>query len=555
MPLIGSQAPLIDAEHRLDESYRFVDLAVRLRVLAPDGQPGRLVPGVIGGRWDSWLHEWVRPTPPDVRTIEWTVQEQQLPLLTDTPDWVKFVAILAGRQAGKTDIATKVLTAGVIRNPGRDFAIVSLNYKTSREPERSFLSHLAPWWRPKANRTDRWWTFPHGGRVIFRSWEAIDSLRGPSIKKILLDEGSRMQEEAFTAAAGCGVAAGDFQLLIPTTPNRDCAWLTKKAQSWDEEHKGLGRNALARVHHMRSEDNPRADKAYLERLRDEMPADLFAQEFEGQLVPPEDAAYARLFNRALHIRQPGKLPEAARFGLKRDPFGHAIEPRDHTREWCRKHYGTEADLVAGWDFVHEACVLGKIYRDQRTVTDKRGRVMTVHRDRLWIVGAEVNAHTTTDLHAQHVAEKWGTSIGIITDAMGAYDRSTGRGDVDEAAPITILREHGFAFVEPVARKNPPVEFRHRTVCRALRSARRSEEWPDTDEYPGGEVRLFLEPKRAPELIDALENQRMRDGKPDKDGKHEHVMDALGYLCLAVLPIEESEPEGWESHYAREGGEE
>ena len=541
MPRIGRTVELADAERLLDPEQRYVDLAVCLRVLNEDGTRGRLLPEILGGRWDTWISKWVRRAPGDLKVHEWTIQEQQIDIVTGLPKETMFVAILAGRQAGKSRVGLMEIAKDALRYAGAESFIVSLDFKASREPEEVFRSLLAPWWRVREVKSDRAFVFPHGHRVMFRSAESIDSCRGPSTKAVLLDEASRMSAEVFTAAVGGGAAAKNFRLYLATTPKRECAWIREKVDPHWEGKPG------SVVRRLRTEANPRRNHALLERLRDDLPADLYAQEFEGQLVAPADAVYARLLNRKLHLRPEGKLPSPARFGLAKGRAGEVVEPRDWTAQFCQREYGVPARYIAGWDFGREAVVFGKLYREERMVQDG-SRAHMASRLRLWLVGELVNYQTTTDHHAQDVIDAWGKEIAIVTDAMGAHDKAAGRGT--ESAAIEILREAGFASVEPIAKRNPDILQRVRTVQRALRSARRSDDWPETDEWPGGEARLFLVPGACPRTLEALETQRMAHGKPEKDEKHEHVADALGYLVCAVLPIESELPAGFERPFAR-----
>lgn len=544
MPYIGSNKELVRAESLLDPATRYRDLAVRLRVLNPDNTLGRVLPHVIGGRWDSWTCRWVQPVPADLRAIEWTIQEQQIPIVLQLPRRIILVAVFAGRQAGKSRVGLMEVVKTALRWPGCESFVVSLNFKASRGPEEEFRSLLDPSWEVRFVAQDRAFKFPHGHTVTFLSAENIDSCRGPSTKIVLLDEASRMSDSVFLAAKGGGAASTNFRLFLTTTPRRECAWIRQVDQEWEGQPEST-------VIRLRTEDNPRRNMAALERYKRDTPADLYAQEFEGRLVAPPDAAYAALFNRRLHIRPAGRLPDSARFSLARDGNGRAKEPRDYTREWTQRNYHVAADYVMGWDFSKEAVAIGKIYRDTRVIDDgKRKRVMDV--DRLWIVGEAVDLHTTTDHHARAVADKWGTSAVVITDAIGAVAGAGGRGD--ESAAISVLREHGFACVEPIGKSNPAIHHRVKTVCRALRSAHRSPDWPDTDDYPGGEVRLFVVPElKHGHLVEAFENQKMISGKPEKDGKHEHIADAVGYLACAVLPVEYDDTlDGWEKPF-REGG--
>lgn len=316
-----------------------------------------------------------------------------------------------------------------------------------------------------------------------------------------------MSHDVFVAAIGCAMASKDFRLLIPTTPRRQCTWLRKVEASWPHK-KG---HAVIRL---RTEDNPRHDPEMLEAAREEMDPDLFAQEFEGKMVPPENAVWY-LFDRGVHCQREGDLPEEMRGG------GWSA-PVDVTREFTAARFHTAADNIMGWDFGKEAVVIARVFRQVRHFVDQAGKARTETREKMWVVGEAVNYRTTTEHHAHDVAAKWGTSAVVITDHMGDHERSEGRGATP--AGVKILREAGFLRVIAVGPKNPDIENTVRALLRLLKNAK-------------GDIRIFFDAKACPKLVEALENQE-RDslGKVDKDGKLEHVIDALRYLIWLCFPV-------------------
>lgn len=505
MPRLGRTQEIADVEVLLDESKRFIDYGVRLRVLTLDGS-GRLLPQVLGGRWDSWTCTWVSPTPADLVCEEWTVQEQQIPIILGLGVDIHFVALFAGRQGGKTNASLMEAALDGARYPGRESFVISLDFKASREPEEAFRALVPKRWA-KWMKSDRTMVWHHGHRTIFRSAENIDSCRGPSTKTIVLDEGSRMSHDVFVAAIGCAMASKDFRLLIPTTPRRQCTWLRKVEATWPHK-KG---HAVIRL---RTEDNPRHDPEMLEAAREDMDPDLFAQEFEGKMVPPENAVWY-LFDRGVHCQREGELPAEMR-------DGGWSKPVDATREFTAAHFHTAADNIMGWDFGKEAVVIGRVYRQTRHFVDQAGKARTETREKLWIIGEAVNYRTTTEHHAHDVAAKWGTSAVVITDHMGDHERSEGRGATP--AGVKILREAGFLRVIAVGPKNPDIENTVRAVLRLLKNAK-------------GDIRMFVNDKACPKLTEALENQeRSITGQVEKDGKLEHVIDALRYLVWLCFPV-------------------
>jgi hypothetical protein len=511
----------VHAYAKLDEleakcsTDRYVDLAVRYRLLDDDGKSSKVLyrngkQVIVGGRWDrrggsTRNGAWVR-NPSGLHVVDHTVQKQQLEIVLQTPPDVIQVGILSGRQAGKTHVGLTEIIKDAIRWPGRSSAIISRDYKASREPEQTFRSMLDPSWGVRECKTDRCYTFPHLHTVVFRSREAIDSVRGPSLKTILLDEFALYQPQDYMAAVGCGAASDCFRLIFATTPRREAVWFRELIEQWKQRER-------SRVYVLKTFDNPRRNQKVIEEIEATTPADLYSQEFKGELVRPRLAVYY-LFDPSQHVRV-------------------APDIGDVTEEVTQEHFGRKCKFVAGWDFGREAVVIAKVFRDVHNHR-LRGKNYTITTDYLHIVGEVVEENITTEHVAQMVIDKYGTSIGIITDAMGAYDRCSGRGTEDDAAGITLLREAGFAAVEPVGPRNPAVNFRVKHVLRMLHSVRT---WPWA---PDGERRLFVDPKKCRRVKDALENHQ-RDkhtGKPQKDGYHEHPADALGYLVYSLFPIED-----------------
>lgn len=521
MPRLGRTQELADVEALLDASSRYIDYGVRLRVLTPDNKPGRLLPGVLGGRWDRWTCSWVSPTPDDLVCDEWTIQEQQIPIIVGLGVDTHFLALLAGRQGGKTNASLMELTLDGARYPGRDSFFISLDFKASREPEEAFRAMVPSKWA-RWMKSDRTMVWHHGHRTIFRSAENIDSCRGPSTKTIVLDEGSRMKHEVLVAAIGCAMASKDFRLIIPTTPRRECHWLRKVEAEWPHKK---GHSVLR----LRTEDNPRHDPEMLEAARSEMDPDLFAQEFEGLMVPPENAVWY-LFDRGVHCQREGELPSfkaVAGYAAKRrivvDPatWDGWSTPVDVTREFTAARFHTAADNIIGWDFGKEAAVIARVYEQTRHRM-LEGRARTERRQFLYVIGEAVNYRTTTEHHAHDVAAKWGTSAVVITDHMGDHERSEGRGATP--AGVKILREAGFLRVIAVGPKNPDIENTIRGVLRLMLNRR-------------GDVQFVVDDKQCPKLTEALENQkRGPTGQVEKDGKLEHVIDALRYLVWLCFPV-------------------
>ena len=129
--------------------------------------------------------------------------------------------------------------------------------------------------------------------------------------------------------------------------------------------------------------------------------------------------------------------------------------------------------------------------------------------RLTVVDEISKAHDT-DALAQEIRRRYPTHrILAYPDASGA-SRSTNATQTD----IQILETYGFSNQSP--KSNPPIRDRVAAVQALLENGK-------------GEIRLQVH-VGCRRLIECLELQCYTDrGDPDKDGGHDHMNDALGYL--------------------------
>lgn len=537
MPKVGRTASAQRYAAALRDEGQFVDLAVRLRLLVDDGSDtgalGDLVrlpsgkPVILGGRWDTWGSGWVSPQPDDLNVVEWTVQEQQLPLWFETPDEAQFVGLFAGRQAGKTYVAFQDMVADAFRSPGRAFGIVIQTFDALGEFRGAFESLFPPddAWRIEWSAREKTHHLPNGARIIWRTAGGISNLRGPSLKRIHIEEAALYPYSVFTTAMGAGAAAKDFRLTLATTPKREIEWIRNINATWDPKKRSHIKGYF--LHRLRTESNPRRNRPLLEAIKANTPAYLVRQEFGGELLDPEHKTYVP-FDREKHEHP---IPEV--------PAWLDVTKEFTASEFLRCDPKLGADFVIGWDFIKEAAVVGKIFREERKTFSNAGarQVQNVHH--LVIIGEAVDERTTTQRHGKLVrdTEWWpgqkaqpGQKLNavVITDAMGVHDNADGQGG--DTAAIKLLQPF-FRDVRPHGTKNPDVNLRVRTVENLL----------DGDKYG---QRLWFLPGKAPKTINVLETQQMGPNhRPIKDG-HEHPVDALGYLCLGTFPIEGQLPDGF-----------
>jgi hypothetical protein len=130
-------------------------------------------------------------------------------------------------------------------------------------------------------------------------------------------------------------------------------------------------------------------------------------------------------------------------------------------------------------------------------------------DKLLIIDEISGAHDT-DAMAQEIKSRYPhRRMYVYPDASGG-NRSTNATRTD----IQILESYGMSNQSPKA--NPPVRDRVAAVQALLENGK-------------GQVRLSIH-QSCKRMIECLELQCYTEkGDPDKDGGHDHMNDALGYL--------------------------
>jgi hypothetical protein len=197
--------------------------------------------------------------------------------------------LMAGRQGGKTRIGTlgAVLEASMPNSYGWVTAPTYRDLLDFVEP--AFFAQLPQSWLDKGdwNVSDRLLVLPNGARVAFRSLEDPQAVRGPTLDWWLMDEACKV--------SGVAHEVGDAMLAIKqgveilTTTPRGEDWVYEKVWALaEQQYPGYW---AAR---WKSIDNPTMSKEYIENKRATMSKEMFAQEYEADIVTFQGAIYGGL---------------------------------------------------------------------------------------------------------------------------------------------------------------------------------------------------------------------------------------------------------------------
>lgn len=216
--------------------------------------------------------------PPHRQTIEKTIQvyPKQLQFMESTALWRSFVG---GVGSGKSFVGSLDLIRRA--KPGRLYLVSAPTYTMLEDSSfRSFLDVARRLGVVNDDGIKRSQP-PHinlltGAEIIFRSTDKPDSLRGPNLSGVWMDEASLMDREAFDILIGRLREDGEMGWGTATfTPKGKLHWTYKKF--------GVGAPDTSLVH-ARSDENPFLPPAFVKKIREQYTSQQIKQELGGLFV-------------------------------------------------------------------------------------------------------------------------------------------------------------------------------------------------------------------------------------------------------------------------------
>jgi hypothetical protein len=202
----------------------------------------------------------------------------------------RFTVVVAARQIGKTRGAAKVVIDALMRAaPGAMAGVVTPTYvhaEAAAAALRRLAEPLGGVWREQKHTLE----LPGGRFVRLFSTDRKETVRGPTLCILWIEEAALLHVRARDAALGALAAVQGAQVLVTSSPVGK-NWL---AEWWDRAGTAPG---WARLR-FRTEDSPYHDPAYLAEMRATLPAEVYAQEFDAVFVDTIDLVFrdrSRLF--------------------------------------------------------------------------------------------------------------------------------------------------------------------------------------------------------------------------------------------------------------------
>jgi phage terminase large subunit-like protein len=192
----------------------------------------------------------------------------------------RFRIIAAGRRFGKTALAAHEAIAHALEHPGAVVYWVAPTYqqandfgfdRVKRLVARDVLDDVT-------RSTPRKIHLSNGSTLSFRSGEREDSLRGPGIDFLVIDEAGSVPERAWTEELRPALADTEGELLAIGTP-RGRNWFYQ----WYQRGQSPDHPDVASVR-ATTEQNPHVPNDEIDAAREQMPERKFRQEFLAEFV-------------------------------------------------------------------------------------------------------------------------------------------------------------------------------------------------------------------------------------------------------------------------------
>lgn len=200
----------------------------------------------------------------------------------------RFKYLMAGRRFGKTYLSLLRLLTWAMDHPGGLFYYVTATYRMAKQIAWVDLKQLTPRNVLAAkNEGELSIELVNGSRIFLKGAEDPDRLRGVSLSGCIIDEAAYVKQEAWTMVLRPALSDQAGPAWFITTPAGE-NWFTDalKAAENGEEPEGSG-------FRFTTADGGRVAQTEIDAARRTLGPDLFAQEYEAEIVDLRGAAIFR----------------------------------------------------------------------------------------------------------------------------------------------------------------------------------------------------------------------------------------------------------------------
>lgn len=211
----------------------------------------------------------------------------QAQILTDTH---RFRVINCGRRFGKTTLAVEEIKSLAISRPAR-ICYIAPTYQQARDIAWQMLIKEL---KPKKPNESRLEFKIKDSLIQLRGWEAVETLRGQNFDFIVIDEVAMMRNFWLNWQEVIRPTLTDTKgqvMFISTPKGFNHFYDLYNEQDKDKDYKSF---------HFTSYDNPYLPVEEIDKAKQELPEDRFAQEYMADFRKTEGLVYKE-FNREKHV--------------------------------------------------------------------------------------------------------------------------------------------------------------------------------------------------------------------------------------------------------------
>lgn len=367
------------------------------------------------------------------RTVSANVMRIHLGIQPDTvqqeviDDEHKTKVCVWGRQRGKTVTALLWLLKRCIDFPGTIHWYVAPTYKQAKHIAWDKALSLFPreLFSRKPNETTLLFTFANGSKLYLMGAEDPNSLRGPSLKSVVLDEYGTMKRTAWSQGIQPTLAATGGHAFFIGTPNALKG--PHLEQIWRDIQSGKIRDGYWK--HQKTKDGAHITDEVLEDARRQLREWEFQQEYEAEFKEIAGRVWPEFVDRFIDEVPPGHKVHAE--GLSQIPAPNGWDVI------CGIDHGYTHPLAAIWiavgpsgqiQVVAEYSAPGRRYSEHATEIKQISE----------LYGGISNVIFVGDPSAPQLAEEFLEEGIIVTTANNSVDRGTER--------VGRLMLHGYITV-------------------------------------------------------------------------------------------------------------
>jgi PBSX family phage terminase large subunit len=201
----------------------------------------------------------------------------------------KYIVVNAGRQNGKSFLATQLILHWALNNEGAVILVVAPVYAQLKRPFEELIDGLHGSKVIKdANKSEFIIRFANKSKVIFKSAERPDSMRGLTADFCIMDEAAYMNESVWSAVVKPILLVKGKQVLFISTP---------RGRNWFYDIYNLGQSDDHTDYvsaTMNYNENPFVDLKEIEEAKLTLPEHIFNAEYLAQFEDSGDTVFSNL---------------------------------------------------------------------------------------------------------------------------------------------------------------------------------------------------------------------------------------------------------------------